>query len=298
MKIIIKKILFIGLIITGLYFLIIKKPDILVIFSDHPDIIIIATTLSAFNIVVQAFNFLQLLGHPTPPPLSLTSKTWALSGLTNYLGPFQPGLAVRLIFFKNYGIVLRQTLGTTFQQLQLSTWAGLWMFIIALLFNKKLPFEIVPILAITALAWPRILGFSKRIISTPVVQQKLSPITISALLGSLHIPPIKRMWPFVAQYLFVATSIYIVYRDFGASLSMSGALIIATSTTLSTLLALTPSNLGIQELILGYSAHLSGLSTNDAINIALLFRLSHITSCLLIYAFIARIPLKTGQNNT
>ena len=258
--------------------------------ADHYLVVIYATVLSIIAISLQAMNFLQLLDSPFKPKYFSMSRIWALSNLANYLAPFQPGLAVRMIFLKQHGVSAWITTRTTVRQLQLSIWAAVGLFALAGVFNKIFA---VKIMAATSAAifilWPLILLLTKLLVLGKCENYKIIKKFRAEFEDLLAPMPLNKFVLPIVQYLIIAVSVFIVYRDFGADIFWYDALLIAVATSISALFSITPNNFGIQELLLGYSAHVTGLSVNDAISIAVLYRLVHLGSCstILLLAFVA-----------
>src|SRR3990172_710297 len=148
-----KKAIFLSFIAFGIYYAVNQQHNMRSIFAAHAYDILFVAAMSMTLLVVQARNFLQLLNLESTPSLVATVRMWALSGLSNYLGPFQPGLAIRLYHFKSHGISLSKTSGATFQQLQLSLWTASLLSFIALLLTESPIVELILLSGLIAFAW-------------------------------------------------------------------------------------------------------------------------------------------------
>lgn len=258
--------------------------------SRHALTALFAGAISAIAIAVQALNFLRLLEEPFKPPLASTVHMWAVANLANYLGPFQPGLAIRLAFFRRYGISLAATAKTTIRQIHLSTWTAMGLATVGVLSE----FPTLRIIAVAGacvfLLWPFLLRLLRRNLSTLARHSKTISEQQQRLTAFLSVVPFKDLGLFVAQYLLIACSLFGVYWAFDAPLAPHEALLLAIASALSTLISITPNNLGVQEALFGYVAHLGGLTASEALSVALLFRVSHIGACffLLIVTLKAR----------
>jgi len=247
---------------------------------NHYLAVIYATVLSIIGISLQALNFLQLLDSPSKPKVVSMYRIWALSNLANYLAPFQPGLAVRMISLRQLGVSAWITTHTTVRQLQLSIWAAVGLFAFAGVFNKIFVVKVMAVVSASIfILWPSILRLTKLIILGKCKNFRLVKNFREELAGLLAPMPLNKFVLPIVQYLIIAISVFIVYRNFGAEIFWYDALLIAVATSLSALFSITPNNFGVQELLLGYSAYVTGLSVNDAISIAVLYRLAHLGSC-------------------
>lgn len=251
--------------------------------SDHFLVITYATALSVIAIALQALNFLQLFDSPSKPQFFSMYRIWALSNLANYLAPFQPGLAVRFISLQQLGVSAWVTTHATVRQLQLSIWAAAGLFAIAGIFNEIVVIKATAVIsALLFLLWPIFLQLIRFVIFDKCNTFRLIKKYRNEIKDLLVPVPFSKFLLPLAQYLLIAISIFIVYRDFGANILWHDALLIAVATSLSALFSITPNNFGVQELLLGYAAHVTGLSVNDAISIAVLYRLAHVGSCSVI----------------
>lgn len=250
------------------------------ILSRHALAALYAGSISAIAITVQALNFLRLLEAPHKPALRATVHMWAMANLTNYLGPLQPGLAVRLAFFKRHGISMAATTTTTLRQIHLSTWTATGLAAAGLFSNVPVIRAIGAAGLLIFFLWPYVLLLLREHLSAWAGRWKIVSARREQLATLLSTVPISRLDLFVAQYVLIACSLYGVYWAFHAPLAPHEALLLAVASALSTLISITPNNLGVQEALFGYVAHLGGLSTSEALSVALLFRVAHIGACL------------------
>lgn len=253
---------------------------------QHTLTVAYAGCLSVAGITVQVLNFLLLLDSPAKPAFRPTVRAWALANLANYLGPFQPGLAVRAAFFKANGITISATALTTLRQLHLSVWTALCIGSAGLVSDSN-AIRMVGAASLCAfLAWFVVLHvlrkYVRRLKRRAGTKQCSRPLNLMTRVA----PPVPgwSIWLSVAQHLLIASSLFGVYWSFGAQLTISGALLLAVASSLSTLIAITPSNLGIQEALFGIVALEAGLSVGSALTMGLVFRLGHIAACLSILA--------------
>jgi hypothetical protein len=82
----------------------------------------------------------------------------------------------------------------------------------------------------------------------------------------------------VLQYVLGTLVLYWVYSRFGASIGVGQALILACLVYISSMVAVLPGNLGVMEAIYMLGGHGFGLSVPQLAALALLLRVSSITS--------------------
>jgi len=276
----VKLVIFLCFILVFAYLLYSNWQAVKVTLIDHFIAILYATALSVIAISAQAVNFLQLLDSSDKPAYAPMLRIWALSNLANYIAPLQPGLAVRLVSLRRHGISIWIVTRTTVRQLQLSIWAAIGLAAVGGMFSSMLVIKTMAVLsAAVFILWPVLL----RLVYILILDKCANITFVRKHRGELvtMLTPVslsKFILP-VVQYLLIALSIFVVYRTFGAELFLHDAILIAVAIVLSALFSITPSNFGIQEALLGYSAHVVGLSVNDAISIAVLYRLAHLGAC-------------------
>ncbi len=260
--------------------------------SRHGLTVLYATCISASAITVQALNFLTLLDSPVKPPLAKSVHIWALANLTNYLGPFHPGLAVRMGYFKQQGVPIAATTAATFRQIHLSIWTATGLCTVGFLSNAGAVRILAAAGLTTFVGWPVLLAALRRVSAAGLARSSLSPARQAALAALLATTAPTKLGLFVAQYVLVALSLLVVYRAFGAHLAPHEALLLAIASAVSTLVSITPNNLGVQEALYGYVGHLGGLSVSDTISMVLIFRLAHVTACACLLALTAGLSAR------
>ena len=93
------------------------------------------------------------------------------------------------------------------------------------------------------------------------------------------------------EYLgFQKVSGPILYIENIADIGFGESLVVTVVVYVLSVVSLLPNNLGILEILYGYTGHLSGLETDEAIAVALLFRAAHITAC----SIVAAISIRAG----
>lgn len=242
--------------------------------------LVIATMFMALSILLQTRNFMAFLGPRTGLSLWPLSRLWAITALVNYLGPFQPGVALRVAYLSKRGIHWSESVLATWRQLCASIWISIagcglgmltmdissfhvlgWIFIAAFLL---IPFVKNGILVL--------LGRAKRpawlVARRGVLLDALRGIGASGITGV------------AAQYVVGTALLWFVYRAFGAPIQVGHALLLACMVYVSSLVALLPGNLGILDAIYVFGGHGAGLTLTQSAALALLLRCAQIVAAI------------------
>ncbi len=255
---------------------------------DHRSALCFAVLVYVLALTVQTQNFLKLLRTKLTIPFSKALRTWALGQLANYLGPLQPGLAVRFLFFKRHGVSTSVILSATLQQIHLSLWVATGAFAAAtLLIGSELLQLLGGLCILVFLAWPMVVTFLRQLLLAIPLSHRLNHYSkpIAPLLSA---PPLALLPWFSLQYILGTLLISVVYASFGANLTVGEALLIATTVYASSLVALLPNNLGLQDAVYGAFAYSGGLDLDTALSIILLLRIAHVLACGLLVIAIPR----------
>ena len=248
-------------------------------FSEHYPVLLVVASIVVVSLALQAYNFLQLLGVERRIPFLQAWHTWAIANIVNYLGPLQPGLAVRLAYFKSFGVPVIETTRATLRQLVFSTWIASGMTVFGLLSDDAGIRLFAAGGCLVFVMSPWIVASLKSVIcnanGSTWVCGLIRPLLDLCRLGM----PLFKLWPFVMQYLLMALNLYVVYNEFGVDLKVEEAILLAVVFALSTLVALTPNNLGVQELLLGSVAYWGGMSGGDALSMTIFIRVAHLIAC-------------------
>lgn len=263
-------------------------PEIGPILLEHRSTLCFAIIVYLLALAVQTLNFLKLLQTKLTIPFSKALRAWALGQLANYLGPLQPGLAVRFLFFRRHGVSTPVILNATLQQIHLSLWVATGAFAVsALLIGSDVLQLLGGLCILVFLTWPMVVTFLRRLLLIIPFSHRLNryskPIT-----PLLSIPPVTLLPWFSLQYILGALLISVVYASFGANLTVGEALLIATTVYASSLVALLPNNLGLQDALYGAFAYSGGLDLSTVLSIILLLRVAHILACGLLVITISR----------
>lgn len=253
--------------------------------TAHPFAILYAVAFSLVAIAAQAFNFIDLIHAADSVRFLPAYRIWALSNLLNYVAPFQPGLVVRGVFFKSRNIgYIRFALGTM-RQMQLSLWIGLALLVLFFPVDISLSGYMRPAILAVFLLWLAVMIYTSRGGRLPIL-----PSRHSEKASFLLAPPSLQQFLLIGmQYLLIAASYYCVLTEMGIGISPATSFLIAIGLVFSTIISLTPNNIGLQELIIGTVVY--SITSTDAYTVVVpvIFRLSHIASCgiilLLSYPF-------------
>ncbi len=257
-----------------------SRDSLLPIWREHPWAFVVTAALMIGGILVQVLNFLQLLEWPQSLSLRAAMHAWALATLLNYLGPFQPGLALRLAYFKSHGVPLSRTAATSLRLLHLSMWTALLVAGLALCLKGGTAGWLSGGLLMAAfVAWPRGLAWLM-----PRLAAWRMPAWMHKHRGELDIAlsplPLRHTRYFFVQHLLGAGLVLYAYREFGADLSAADAILIAVGVYVSSLVAILPNNIGLLEGLYIATAQAGGLDPATSIALALFIRGAHICACL------------------
>jgi hypothetical protein len=230
--------------------------------------------------VVQAHNFITFLGASIPRwPFT---RIWALSALSNYVAPLQPGIALRIVYLKNRGVSVRQGLLATWRQLSVSLWIaigglgggllltgdsrGRWPGLALLLVWVAIPsLRVLLVAGMFGLQRPAWL-----IRHRELLRDAANMISATAVAGV------------AVQYLLGTVLLYWVYMSFGAPIGIGQALVLACVVYVSSVVAIVPGNFGFLEMLYLLAGHGLGLSLSGSVALALLLRVSHIAANMLL----------------
>lgn len=257
-----------------------SRESLVPIWRDHRWAFLVTAALMVGGVVVQVLNFLQLLAWPQPLSLRAAAHAWALATLLNYLGPFQPGLALRLAYFKSHGVPLARTAATSLRFLHLSMWTALLVAGAALCSKGgQLGWISGGLLLAAFAAWPWAMAWL-----LPRLAAWRLPAWLHRHRAELDIAlsplPLRHTRYFFVQHLLGAVLVLYAYREFGADLSAADALLIAVGVYVSSLVAILPNNIGVLEGFYIATAQAGGLDPATAIALALFIRGAHIGACL------------------
>lgn len=227
---------------------------------------------------VQARNFLVFLGVEHSVRRWHFTRIWALSALANYAAPLQPGIAVRVAWLSHRGVSVPEGLLATWRQLVASIWIAMLGLATGLLLTGD-PRGYWPALVL-GVAWAT--TFALRKLWLKWLDQLERPAWLARQKELLHRAATgmatEGLAGVVAQYVLGTLVLYWVYSRFGAAIGVGQALILTCLVYVSSMVAVLPGNLGVMEAIYMLGGHGFGLSIPQLGALALLLRVSSITS--------------------
>lgn len=241
-----------------------------------------AVVLMALALVIQTRNFLSFLDSRHDVDLWPLCRVWAVTALFNYLGPFQPGVALRAAYLAGHGVRWRDSLLATWRQLCVSVWislggAGLGLAVIG--DGRLRVLGLVLGAGFVALPMARtVLIRILHAIRRPALLVSRRELLIDALSGV----DISGVLGVVVQYAVGTLLLWIVYRGFGADIGFAHALVLACMVYVSSLVAVLPGNLGILDAIYVFGGQGAGLTLAQSAALAVLLRCAQIISCILV----------------
>lgn len=257
-------------------------------FFNYPMALLYALILSIIAIAIQAYNFTDLLGSKVKIQFLSTYRMWAMSNIINYIAPFQPGLVARGIYFKSHSISYSKTLHTTLRQLLLSLWIGIGILALFLPYQSMLTHYLKLSAAGIFLFFLFIIFYD----NSELIKKYLDHRYLRNVRTLFAKPSITQIIFIIIQYILVALSYYLVLSEFQLAVTMAWVFLLAVIIILSTIISITPNNIGLQELIIGTAVYKMGAVDAYIISIPIIFRTAHILSCGIILLFTSINGLK------
>lgn len=258
-------------------------PELAAIWRDQALTFVGAIVVMVCGTFVQAHNFLVFLDAPPKLRIRNFAPVWAWSALANYVAPLQAGgIAVRVAWLARHGVGVGDSLLATWRQLVASLWIALAGLALGLLLTGD-PRGRWPALVLL-LAWLAI--FFMRKLWLKWLDRVTRPAWLANRKQLLHraatgITSVGLVGVSV-QYLFGALLIYWVYIGFGSAIGPGQALILACLVYVSSLISVLPGNLGITEAIYILGGHGFGLSNAAGGALAILIRVAHVATNLVV----------------
>ena len=266
------------LVVTAIALVVYWWPQLVAIWREQALTFVGAVVIMICGTLVQARNFLVFLDIRHSVRFWRFAQVWALSSLANYVAPLQPGIAVRVAWLAQRGVSIPEGLLATWRQLVASVWISLIGLAVGLLLTDD-PRGRWPAFLL-AVAWMMILALrglwlrwlDRLVYPVWLAQRKkllhraATGITLSGLAGV------------VVQYVLGTLVLYWVYSRFGAPIGVGQALVLTCLVYVSSMVSVLPGNLGVMEAIYMFGGHGFGLSVAETGALALLLRVSNITS--------------------
>jgi uncharacterized membrane protein YbhN (UPF0104 family) len=230
-----------------------------------------------------------------------------ISNFLNYLAPARPGLIAKAVYLR------------TARNVSIATYSAIsWT-------NALLMIMVSGVLGIIALSVSSIYKYEYAValyfisttccliatlflfVNLPEIQcsgrlsRFVNSVTVAVRATRINRLRVARLALLLAiQYIAGSTVIYIAYHSLGIQLSMFNAIVIATFSTLSAMVSITPNNLGIQELIIGLVSATFGIDFAHGLVAGGLLRLAHLGVIVLVTPFALLLASRTisGKKTT
>lgn len=300
MKNVIRNLLAIVIISTGAVYIYFNREQLIILKDIKKEDIVILVLLNFIFLYATGYTF-KLLIRTMNINLSFI-ETIGLSVLTNfanYLGPIRPGAALKAVYLKHTKGFLYANFASV---LVASSFLGIFMRgacgLIILLLLKQHAIETPAFLYVICifLTILPIIPFLYKIPRIKKTNSKISKIFHSTIDGLEVIQSKKNdlifiSSTFIVQFFLSACITVITFNSLGVQLTFLTALFIGIFTSIANLLTITPSNLGIQEIVSAYiftiagfdfTTGIIGASIGRIINIIVIFSLSPIFSYYLL----------------
>lgn len=272
-----------------LYFLVIGALVIVVIatwprlwsiWREHATTFLGSVLLMAVGMLVQMRNFIEFVPRPHSIEPWPFLRVWAVSSLTNYAGPFQPGVAIRVLYLRNCGIGIGSSALATLRQAGVSAWMAIGGISLGLLWVQRGYSIALLLLAafVFILLLRRVLVEGLCEISRPHWLARSAKFLSAAIEGTSR----TGVAGIVAQYGIGTVLLLWCYRSFGVDVAVGEALLLACAVYLSSLVAVLPGNLGLSEGIYFLGGHALGMTAHEAAAVAVFLRASHVVSCFVV----------------
>ncbi len=283
-------------------------------FATHPLELEVLTTLS-INSVIKVATMLFLFFLTTGLTFYLLirlvnihlnfSEVIGLTFLTNfvnYLAPTRPGAAAKAVYLKMeknlpYSVFSSVFAANAFIVMLISGFFGFLLMLVWWLDTGQILFELLMVcLGLTCFS---ILPF---ILNMPLIERggRFWNILNNALTGFETIKSQGNGIRFVCasvilQFITSAILMQVAYSAIGQSLSITNALIIGVFTSIANFFTLTPNNIGIQEIVMGYLFAMTGMVFSDGVLVGSLIRAVHLILTFILTPMFVYLMLRHGQ---
>ncbi|HZF29669.1 MAG TPA: lysylphosphatidylglycerol synthase domain-containing protein [Gammaproteobacteria bacterium] len=264
--------------------IVVRWSELAAIWRAHGVTFAAVTALMALAIVVQARTFKSFLQRNDGPGLPAMSGVWAVGVLVNYLGPFQPGLAVRVALLARMGVPVADASIATVRQIFASLWLGLLVAGISMLGLGSAKLAIPAVCALGAFAAvSQALPLLRSVVARTLGKTRASALARHAE-NAIALPTVPSAVGVLSQYVFSAAVFYLGYRQFGVEITLPAALGLACVVYASSIVALFPGNFGVLEALVTGFGRVNELPVDQALALAFLFRGANIAGALLLAA--------------
>lgn len=255
---------------------------------EHYIILFKLSGLSMLSIYCQSINYIDMMKDnrridTRGIKVLGVYAMWAQSNLVNYVAPFQPGIMLRALYFKKYGIGFLETGLVSIRQSYISLILGVFILAIFLpvhTYEFYIAKGLVVFIFLSCVLTFFLSDVIVKLVTSKPRFEKIGRI-ISVV---LEIPTLKQIFFILIQYIIIAYTYYLIFHSFDYHLTYEYSLLLSSATILTTLLSIFPNGLGIQEAIIGSVAYYIDSDTARYVAIPFMLRLSHVISCITIIA--------------
>ncbi len=269
------------------YFSVLYKDILLEIVTYHWKVLLILSIASSCSLYIQAISFLCALQVKKADYL-MTVKIWTLGGLLNYLGPFQPGLIAKAVYFRTLQPSWKK-LGAAYLNWSIcNLWVAAILAVICLYFAGLISGKLLLICLALVISAP----FLTRLVSSNYL--KRLPANFSRAIALFNVD-LRICALHTFQFFTMAVCYFYVYNQFGLNLTPALALLMATLTTLASVIPIFPNGLGLLELANVTMASFLGAAPETIFLVSALFRTSHILLSVVNYLILDLLTKARSQ---
>lgn len=245
-----------------------------VIVTQHLNIVSWLMVIFILALIVQAQGFRYLYpSNLKPIPLGAMIYIWSLSSVMSVIAPFFPGIGVRTALLIKGGQSINLIMSVSLRQVWLGIEYAILAAAIALTGIASFGY---PYGVIALLFWCLVYGVRK-------LAQNYGSLFFKNRFNFLYSNFSINSHVFsVLQLLCMSAIYYLVYSEFGIDFTVFQAIALSSITILLSLVAFAPNGLGLNDLLWVLVATNGGLSIEASVALAILLRISHFISILLV----------------
>lgn len=246
----------------------------------HLVVLVVVTTGAGLVVQAQSFRTIQPLSDVSVE-LRRLINIWSLAAISSVVAPLFAGIATRTVLLVKAGMSVGTCLVASARQFWMGVEFSLLLGAVSLPLTD-LPYAI-PLGCGLAAGWAGF--FLVRLFSGAVETKKLPRQSWARqLLASMRerVPLVSYFW-FALQPLLMSATFYLAFNGMNAELSIMESMALASVTVLLSVVILVPNGLGFNDAIWVFVATRAGLTLSESVAIAILMRLSHLLSSVLIY---------------
>lgn len=291
-KQLIKTCIYIGILLAITVFLyqLGKEPWLLVL--EHLPTLLVIIAATGIGILVQAAAFRKSYPKGIAPISVLEAfKIWAASAVISVITPIFAGMATRTTLLVKAGTPLSVCILATTRQV----WMGLEY--AALTGGIALGFIDIPLAEKFSL-----LGFLLWMVMLLFRFLVASKESDSVLKANRYISSLRSTYPvsahawFILQLFLMSVVYYAGFNGMGATLNWFEAFALSAVTVFLSLIAFVPNGLGLTDSLWVIVGMQTGLALEASVSLAILIRLGHLLSSVLIYLVLLLFKIESSKS--